>query len=328
MPYANLNEAFDDFTDTFSNSSSNTNNTSDLRNPNYYNRQSSVGTRYGQVGGADRDSSNTVRQGELAGAPFNRVNNNINMIQNTFDMSDDVPEIAANYIPDKYNMKYSGHDDWDVIDPDIKGVTAPRNPGLVASPDRIISPITQQRTVLDKIWQRPVSADIDTYNINQRNQLNNADRFGGIGTAPGRTSMVNNNHMIRAPTFQENLTDATSAGAGVGAGLGANGVRANGVGANGVGANGVGVGVGSSGENVSNMDTCSGQNCLDMLEKIMKCEECVKKLRKLLGIQDKNSNWFDLSEVNVSKLVFWVIVIILIVAVYELLNTLMARIRG
>ena len=76
------------------------------------------------------------------------------------------------------------------------------------------------------------------------------------------------------------------------------------------------------------MDACSGQNCLDMLEKIMKCEECVKKLRKLLGIPDKNTNWFDLSELNVSKLVFWVIVIILIVAVYELLNTVMMRIRG
>jgi hypothetical protein len=199
-----------------------------------------------------------------------------------------------------------------VIDSDIKGVTAPRNPGLVASPDRIISPITQQRTVLDKIWQRPVSADIDTFNINQRNLSNSADNFGGIGTPSGRTH-INNNHMIRAPSFQENLSNGN--------------VRDNGINASGTASPGAAGSPGAA-SGVSGADTCSGQNCLDMLEKIMKCEECVKKLRKLLGIPDKNTNWFDLSEVNVSKLVFWVIVIILIVAVYELLNTVMMRIRG
>ncbi|MEX0595407.1 MAG: hypothetical protein WD512_02825, partial [Candidatus Paceibacterota bacterium] len=295
-------------------------------------RKSRFGTRYGQVGGAagagraaGAGGNNTVRQGDLGGAPFDRVGGNINMMQNTFDISDDVPEIAANYIPDRYNMKYSGNDEWDVIDPDIKGVTAPRNPGLVASPDRIISPITQQRTVLDKIWQRPVSADIDTFNINQRNLMNSTDNFGGIGTPSGRTN-INNNHMIRAPSFQENLSNGNVRDNGINSGGVANTASvANSTGAAGsVGASGSGsAGVGGVGG-----DTCSGQNCLDMLEKIMKCEDCVKKLRKLLGIPDKNTNWFDLSEVNVSKLVFWVIAIILIVAVYELLNTVMTRIRG
>lgn len=322
MPYANLNEAFDDFTDAFSNSSS-SNETTDLRNPHFggnNNRgnNASVGTRYGQIGGANggnngnngnngvlQQPNNTVRRGELAGAPFDRVNQNIQMMQSTFDLTDDVPEIATNYVPDKYNVKYSGHDDWDVIDPDIKGVTAPRNPGLVASPDRIIEPITQQRTIIDKLWDRPVSADVDTFQINRRNQIRAADPYGGIGTAPGPTQM--NNHMIRAPTFQENLTTPT--------------VAAKFGGANGTGNAGVATSAGSTA-------TCSSQDCLDMLEKVMKCEECVKKLRRLLGMQDKTDNWFDLTDINVSKLVFWVIVIIMIVAVYELLNTIMSRIRG
>jgi hypothetical protein len=310
MPYANLNEAFDDFTDTFSSNSS-SNETADLRNPNYYNRatgHASVGTRYGQLGGGQTQQQqppdNTVRRGELAGAPFDRVNNNIRMMQSTFDLSDDVPEIAANYIPDKYNVKYSGSDDWDVIDPDIRGVTAPRNPGLVASPDRIISPVTQQRTVIDKLWERPVSADIDTFQINRRNEARANDHYGGIGTAPGPTQ-----HMIRAPTFQENMATPTPTN---------------------TGSSGNSTNTGSGSVSTQpNKGTCSSQECLDMFEKIMGCEECVKKLRRLLGIQDRsNDNWFDLSEVNVSKLVFWVIVIILIVAVYELLNTIMARIRG
>ena len=318
MPYANLNEAYIDLTDSFSCSSSQgTNSTSDLRNPHFMGAKSrcdSVGIRYGQLGGGYMQhgglDDNVVNMGSNPAPIMGNVNRTFN-IDNT-DPADDVPQIAQNYQSDRYNYQYSGLNEWDILDPGIKGVQAPRNPSAAVSPDRIVapaeavSPVTQQRTVIDKLWQRPVSADVDTFNIQQRMALQDADKFGGVGTAPGVTQRAA--QMLPAPepgtpAFTGDLRGVENLA----------GIEAS-------AQNMAGVTSGSAGE-----INCDGRDCMEMLDKIMNCEECMKKLKKLLGSSDESFFGFGMPEINLSKLMFWIIVIILIVAVYELLNTIMGR---
>jgi hypothetical protein len=298
------------------------------------NRCDSVGIRYGQLGGANgigangmggaNDMNSNVVQTGMSPADSGFQGNMEGTTRRTFDINntdpaDDVPQIAQNYQTDRYNYQYSGLNEWDVLDPGIKGVQVPRNPSASASPDRIISaaepvsPITQQRTVIDKLWQRPVSADVDTYNIQQRMAVQDADKFGGVGTPGGVTQRAA--QMLPAPqpgtpAFTGDIDNNVENLAGVDA-IGQGGLLDPAMtGATATGAPSI---------------QCQGKDCMDMLDKIMNCEECMKKLKKLLGANDESLFGFGMPEINLSKLMFWIIVIILIVAVYELLNTLMSR---
>jgi len=326
MPYANYNEAFIDYSDTYSSLTGSSTGTTDLRNP-QFGGGPSVGQRYGQLGGANGTSVVNVNSGSggvtgvsngtgsnINGGPNSGMMGNISKLRQTFDINytdpaDDFPNIAANYQSDGYNTTYSSPNEWSVLDPQIKGVRAPTNPNVYLSPDKVvnpadaISPVTQQRTVLDKLWERPTSSEVDDFKLNERREAQAADRFGGIGTAPGQTA-----RMISAPPPGTPALGST----------------------NGTENLDLGASVAANAAPVSGNGNCGDQECMDMLDRIMKCEECVKKLRNLLGISGNGGSGFfgmEIPEINLSKLMFWVIVVILIVAVYELLNTLFARFR-
>ena len=319
MPYANLNEAFIDYSDTYSSLNGSSQATNDLRNPNF---GKSVGQRYGQIGGANGSSVVNLNTGMSGVTGVNTgtagsnlgdsgMMGNISKLRQTFDINytdpaDDFPDIAANYQSDGYNTTYSSPNEWSVLDPQIKGVRAPTNPNIYQSPDRVVdpnaeySPVTQQRTVLDKLWERPTSAEVDDFKLDERRASQEADRFGGIGTAPGQQTI----QMISAPppgtpalgtSADQRALETLDLGAPVGVGDYSTGTSAG---------------------------TCNDQECMAMLDRIMRCEDCVKKLRNLLGISGNGSpvgGFFgvDIPEINLSKLMFWVIVVVLIVAVYE-----------
>lgn len=285
MPYANIHEAFNTYTDNLTESSSGS-----LRNSDNY-RSNNI--RSHQIGGDTASSTAELRNIEQIQRPFN--------INNT-DPADDFPDIAANYVSDGYNFKYSGLNEWDVLDPQLKTTNEPANRTVFQSPDRVVSaaqlpstklqPITQQRSAIDKIWDRPTSSEVDSFKMNQDVNL---DMFGGIGTAPGSTSVKtggqnNGVTMIAAPKISENL-DLVGA--------------------------------------PTSPVVCSDEHCMSMLNHIMGCQGCVEKLRKLLGTEESTKILgMAIPEINLSKLMFWIILIILIVAVYELLNTLFRRLRG
>lgn len=326
MPYANYNEAFIDYSDTFSNTTGSSQGTTDLRNTNFRGNNS-VGQRYGQVGGANVVNTNSgsggisgIESGNGAGIGANSgMMGNISQLKQTFDINytdpaDDFPNIAANFQSDGYNTTYSSPNEWSVLDPQIKGVRAPTNPNIYQSPDKLVnreddfSPVTQQRTVLDKLWERPTSAEVDDFKLDERRTTEAEDRFGGIGTAPGQTA-----RMINAPPPGTPAIDPTTGSQ--------RDLRS---------LENLDLGAPISQISTSGSGSCGGQECMAMLDQIMKCEECVQKLRNLLGISGNSVGGFfgmDIPEINLSKLMFWIIVIILIVAVYELLNTLFARFK-
>jgi hypothetical protein len=70
---------------------------------------------------------------------------------------------------------------------------------------------------------------------------------------------------------------------------------------------------------------CSDEHCLTQLNHILACDDCVIKLRKLIGGAPLNVLGLEIPDLNLAKVIFWVVMIFLIVAVYEMLNRLFNR---
>lgn len=159
-------------------------------------------------------------------------------IANT-DPADDFDRIAENYVPDNYNITYSGKNEWDILDEDIRGLSPLPNQSVVRNPDHVM-PISTNRRSRDRIWDRPTGAYIEGSGLD---------------------------------VFKETKTD------------------------------------------------CSDQTCLQFLDHILECEKCATKFRKLMDLSKGSS----FPEINLQKLMFWIVIVILIIAVYELLNSIFRR---
>jgi len=259
MPYANLNEAYTTYTESFPGSS--------------------------LVGGAVSDNGSTL---DSIKNPFNVSN---------ADPSDDFPDLATNYVPDNYNFKYSGKNEWDVLDNQIKNINNNNdksNTFLSESPDRAVNtvrrsqiesqietvqPISQNRPLIDKLWDRPTGADVDDI----KRSLNKERMTSDVG---------NDVKVIGAPIANSGNNDYMNS------------------------------------EMATLPANCSDENCMTLLNHILACEKCTDKLKTLLGVSNTGKIMgFQLPNVNLSKLMFWIVLIILIVAVYELLNTLFRPFR-
>lgn len=297
MPYANLNEAFNTYAEGFDYNAS-MDSSRDIRNelnddfddvrprivkvPNQMNQikqiKSNCCNHRRQYGGQTTDSRN-----------ISKLQTTFNI--NSTDPADDVPNIATNNINDGFNVKYSSLNEWNVLDPN--GVNPPINKTIAQSPDRIMNdqiyqPTTQQRTSMDRIWDRPTSSEVDTYRLNQSAAIKGTDPYGGIGTAPRITGTT--------PGTTPGTTSGTIPT--------------------------------SDKDNTMTLtgDMCSDDNCMTMINHIMKCDSCVQKFRKLLGVETSTKILgMEIPEINMTKLMFWVILIILIVAVYELMNSIFKR---
>lgn len=288
MPYANLSEAFQ----TYGHLTTDTESSYDIRNEE---------SPHDQLGG------NPNMSGSPSLSSSDIPLSNIQKIKRTFDVNitdptDDYPNIAANYLPDGYNLRYSQRDEWDILDPQLRMENAPRNTMIQNSPDSyvqptragVIEPITQQRTNLDKLWDRPTSSEVDRFRLRQRRQETGRDPFGGIGSSPTSHDYRANNQNRRprmntqAPNLSsvENFETPQSA----------------------------------------NQPQCDDQTCTQMIGHILDCPACLSKFRQLLGV-DTGATLFgiELPKVNITKVIFWTILIILIVAVYELLNGIFRR---
>ena len=285
MPYANLDEAFKNYAETFDCNMSQES-SRDIRNDT---RNNSFCNHHNQ-----NRMQNKARQ--YGGATISDVN--IGKVSPTYsvditDPADDVPNIASNNMSDGYNTRYSNINNWNVMDPTER---PPINKTIVQSPDRIMDqtyqPITQQRTSLDRTWDQPTSSEVDTYRMNQSAQRNAGDIYGGIGTAPRITGIAENQNN---PNINNNGNT--------------NNVNTN------------------NGNNLNTEMNCSDDNCMNMINHIMKCDGCLEKFRKLLGVESGTKIMgMELPNINMTKLMFWVIMLILIVAVYELINSIFTRI--
>lgn len=70
---------------------------------------------------------------------------------------------------------------------------------------------------------------------------------------------------------------------------------------------------------------CSDEHCLTQLNHILACDDCVMKLRKLIGGGPMNIMGLEIPDLNLAQVIFWVAMIFLIVAVYEMLNRVFNR---
>lgn len=77
-------------------------------------------------------------------------------------------------------------------------------------------------------------------------------------------------------------------------------------------------------DNIVSLGNCDNKTCSKLLDHISTCENCAKKLKKIIGLNNGNFMGID---IDLSKVIFWLVFIILIVAIYELLNSIMKKIR-
>jgi len=73
---------------------------------------------------------------------------------------------------------------------------------------------------------------------------------------------------------------------------------------------------------------CSDGTCLRLIDHILSCPGCAKKLKQLMRLTESTPFGIDFSNWNVSKVIFWLIVAIIVIAVYEMLNNIFNRLRG
>jgi len=191
------------------------------------------------------------------------------------DPADDFPDIAANYKGDGYNVKYSGSDEWNVLEDEV-----PINTTIARTPD-----------------QRSGAGGGGAVGVSQTRDRQDMGWNRGTGS-------VTKGH-----------TDAVVA---------ASPMRSQDIG----------------GIQVDIAQDCSDGTCLKLIGHIMKCPGCKEKLIGLLdlggnrergGEGDVKENFmgFQLPEgVTTSKIIFYIILVILLLAIYELLNSWMNRIRG
>lgn len=70
----------------------------------------------------------------------------------------------------------------------------------------------------------------------------------------------------------------------------------------------------------------SDKECLDLINHLLSCDNCTAKLKKILQVENTpNVFGFELNQKNLSKLMFYIIVALLVIAVYELLNNLFRK---
>lgn len=252
MPYANIEEAFTTYSDSYSSNG-----------------------RSIMYGGADESSLDSIRQ------PYN--------INNT-DPADDFPNIASNYIPDNYNFKYTGNKQWEVLNDDIRGLNSPSNTSFNQSPDQPlavrpaqirtdnIQPVSANRPLIDRLWDRPTGAEVD--DIKRAQNRENLDQ-GAPDVQLLSAPSPNSDRPILSTAFSDRISN-----------------------------------------------DCSDQNCMTLLNHILACPGCTDKLKTLLGVSDNRLFGFQLPKINLSKFMFWIVLLIILVAVYELLNTLFRRITN
>jgi hypothetical protein len=84
--------------------------------------------------------------------------------------------------------------------------------------------------------------------------------------------------------------------------------------------------------NNNNNNNTNNNDCAYSLNHILSCDTCLKKLQKILGVSNNNNNnnnskdtianffGFNITNKVLSKIIFYLIIIIVIVAVYELLS--------
>jgi hypothetical protein len=78
---------------------------------------------------------------------------------------------------------------------------------------------------------------------------------------------------------------------------------------------------------------CSDDTCMSLINHILDCDACAAKLNRLMNLGEgsgssSNVLGFNFTNLNMSKVMFYIIVVILVIAVYELLNNIFRRIRG
>ena len=162
------------------------------------------------------------------------------------------------------------------------------NQSATNSPDVTI--ISQNRRLGDRLWDRETSADVD----NAKRAFDLANPTSDINdirvTTGGSTS-------IPADTNLGNVSGLDGSPVGIG-----------------------GLATGSM---------CSDDECVRLMNHSMGCDNCLNKFKKVLGLSENNGNdllgGIKLPEINVTRMIFWVVMVILIVAVYELLNRMFRR---
>lgn len=242
-------------------------------------------------GGADTSTLDSIKN------PFNIK---------TTDPADDFSKIASNYTSDGYNITYSGRNEWDILDEDIRGLNTPANQNVAQSPDRLVAsslvdPVTTNRRLGDRVWDRPTGAQVDEskrardialqaanpQGVRMIAAPNQLATTGGSTPLPTGAIISNTNNIPMTSGFSANTLDGAPVA-----------------------------------------DYCSDETCLKLLNHILGCENCAVKFKKLMNVSSGGGgNFFgiEIPEINFSKLMFWIIIVILIVAVYELLNSLFRR---
>jgi len=77
-----------------------------------------------------------------------------------------------------------------------------------------------------------------------------------------------------------------------------------------------------------NNTTCSGKQCNDLVQYLLQCPECRKKLLQLLGLNNHSTPGqfvlfgYDLAKLDWQKVLFYILIGIVIIAFYEIFNML------
>lgn len=250
----------------------------------------------GSAGGDQTSSLGSIKN------PFN--------IEGT-DPGDDFDRIATNYVSDGYNQIYKGGGEWDILDEEIRGLQTQQNQTIAQSPDRIvgsnsITPVTTNRRIGDRVWDRQTGAEVDQSKRARDMALRESNPEGV--------------RMISAPRADAIASSLSTAGVNTTGGSTPLSTQID-ESRSGPINSGFMAGAPIAGD-------CSDQTCLQLLNHILGCDNCAVKFKKLMNVSKGSGSSFlgiDLPEINLSKLMFWIILIILIVAVYELLNTLFKR---
>ncbi len=70
---------------------------------------------------------------------------------------------------------------------------------------------------------------------------------------------------------------------------------------------------------------CSDNTCMSLINHLLSCNNCSNKLRQLLQLTTSSPFGIDMTNWDVSKILFWLIIAIIVIAIYELLNSIFSR---
>lgn len=182
--------------------------------------------------------------------------------------------------------------------------------GLARESPNASEGIRHQRDVIDRTWNRPTGAEVDDL----RRSLTQSGRVMARNPTDKRPVT-----MIPAPGEGTDLTQfLEQSGLGEASTAGKTQVQP----ITGLVQNPSAKQLQKEGMKTDTGGVCSDEHCLTQLNHILACEDCVNKLRKLIGGGPTNIMGLELPELNLAKVIFWVVLIFLIVAVYEMLNRL------